>query len=691
METDFNALTALLQERFGFEKFRDGQYEAISTLMRDKRLLSIQPTGFGKSLLYQLPSLLLPGLTVVISPLLALMRDQQNHLAHRFGIPAASLNSDQSDEENEAMRAQLRQGKVKVLFVAPEQLDHVDRFEFLLGLSISMVVVDEAHCISTWGHDFRPSYRQIINFVQALQKKNASLHILGLTATANSKTEEDIRTQLSGETPLVVLRDSMDRPNIALSMYKASNMAEKLSLCLELVRKLNGSGLIYCATRDHTTLVADFLREEGVDAIAYHAGLPPEEKRRLQNAFVEDKHRLLAATNALGMGIDKPNIRFIIHFDIPGSITAYYQEVGRCGRDGEHAEGILLYNPADKRVQQHFIESAHPEKKEFTQLLEVLQKEETPLRLMDLKRLSGLHPTKVIVLIAELVQQGYVKKESVGGAQVYRYIHKDGALDLSRYEIQNGVRKNELTSMLQYAEQHGACRMEVLRKALGDSETKECGHCCLCDKEKIRITEDPATVSRTQNWLGKRVAAIPESKLLKLNEGVALLNGELHSPMFVSFMKKRALTSFEDIGLCPELRQLFEEELKKIAASIAISAVLPIPSRTWGARNVLAELAASIIGAEVKLDLLQWKTIPDNRQGELKNNDQRKYNVANKMSAKAGLSSSDTIILFDDYIGSGATMQEAARALRRNARFSGRIIPFTIAQVRWKLGKVGMI
>ena len=344
-------LLTLLRQRFGLEEFRQGQLEAIGHLFKDRRVLCIQPTGFGKSLLYQLPSLLLPGMTIVISPLLALMRDQLDHLNTRYGIPSASLNSDQTEEENAAVRLQVKNQEIKILFVAPEQLDHLDRFEFLLKLPVSLLVVDEAHCISTWGHDFRPSYRQIIHYMRALQKVNPEVRVLGLTATANHETEKDITRQLE---PQKVLRESMQRPNIALSVFQVASLQNKLSACLQLINQLQGCGIIYCATRENTMVVADFLKDQGVRAMAYHAGLPGEEKRLLQTAYTEDRFKVCIATNALGMGIDKPNIRFIIHFDFPGSITAYYQEVGRAGRDGKPAQGILLYDIADYRIQTFY-------------------------------------------------------------------------------------------------------------------------------------------------------------------------------------------------------------------------------------------------------------------------------------------------------------------------------------------------
>ncbi len=300
METNKQQLTAALKETFGFPEFRPGQYEAITTLLNHGRVLSIKPTGYGKSLLYQLPAILLDGITIVISPLLALMRDQLLHLNERFNIPAASLNSDQTNEENFLAMQAARQGEIRILFVAPEQLDNIDRFEFLLNLSVSLIVVDEAHCISTWGHDFRPSYRQIIKMVRALEQKNLQVKVLGLTATANQLTENDIKQQLSTDSQSIeVLRTNMDRPNISLAAYKCIGLAQKLSAMQQLVNGLNGCGIIYCATRENTVLVADYLKEKGLHAAAYHAGFSADVKRQLQQDFINNKYQLIFVNSHL--------------------------------------------------------------------------------------------------------------------------------------------------------------------------------------------------------------------------------------------------------------------------------------------------------------------------------------------------------------------------------------------------------
>ncbi|MCE5319193.1 MAG: RecQ family ATP-dependent DNA helicase [Parachlamydia sp.] len=693
MITSEQNLVATLRQKFGFERFRPGQLEAIQRLLSQGSLLCIHPTGFGKSLLYQLPATLLEGMTLVISPLLALMRDQEKHLNNRFGIAAAAINSDQSEEENEAVRNAVSHGQVRILFVAPEQLDHVDRFEYLLQLPVSMVVVDEAHCISTWGHDFRPSYRQIIRFIQSLQARNAHLKILGLTATADSRTEKDIKDQLSlGDRTLDVLRETMDRPNISLSVFEVQTPELKLIAVEQLIHQLEGAGLIYCATRENTELVADYLKTMGINAVAYHAGMEPEEKRKLQNEFLEDHYKVLVATNALGMGIDKPNLRFIIHFDIPGSITAYYQEVGRCGRDGLKSYGILIYDPMDKKIQKHFIDSAQPLPEDFNTVFEAVKNSQEPPNLITIKRLTGLHPTRVTVVVAELIEQGFLKKYSLKRTQVYACNGMVCQPDLSRYTVQYAVKTRELDKMLHYAEQQSSCRMEILRQALGDSDTRQCGHCSQCQKSPFTLTVDAQKNAAVASWLGQQGVAITESKTLRISEGKALLDGKLRSPAFIYFMKQRASSSTVEEALPGELLGLLKDHLEKLSAQQPIAAIIPIPSRTWGARNAIADMIGQYLQVPVFLDLLQWDKSPEHRQGELLNNDQRHHNVHQHMtiSAKPKLNQG-CILLLDDYVGSGNTLKEAARVLRKDLHLAGAIIPLTLAAVKWRLGSAGMI
>jgi ATP-dependent DNA helicase RecQ len=675
-------LHRLLQEKFGMPAFRPGQLEAMQALLEQNRLLCIQPTGYGKSLLYQLPSCVLGGITLVVSPLLALMRDQIDQLTHRFQIAAGSINSDQTEEENAQMRKKILAGEIQILFTSPEQLDHIDRFQFFLDLPIKLLVIDEAHCISTWGHDFRPSYRCILQFSQALKEAIPDLKILGLTATADERVEKDIAGQLSSEKePIHIWREKMDRPNIHLSVLPVEGIASKLALCQTLLSHLSGNGLIYCATRENTELVAEYLQKQGLPIIAYPAGLESEEKRKIQTGFSQNAYRVIAATTALGMGIDKKDLRFIIHFDIPGSITAYYQEVGRAGRDGLNAEGILLYDKADKKIQDYFIDSALPAEEDFQAVLEIVNSAAEPPHLTSIKRLTGLHPTRVTIVLAELLEQQFLKKTSVKGTQVYQIDRQEQSLDLSRYTTQHQVKSEELDKIISYAEQTTQCRMALLRHALGDFSATPCGRCDVCVQQTPLATVDAGAAL---HWLSIRPVPIAAARTHRVSAGFSLFDGKLRTPAFSRFMRERAAR--EDVD--PEILSLLLQQIASL--SLSIGAIVPIPSKTWKAQIPFAKALSEALNVPLLSDLLTWQTAPEKRQGELLNNDQRHHNVHEKMQAHCPAHMpSGALILFDDYTGSGATIKEAARSLRK--ALDHPLVPVTIAAVKWRLGKPGFI
>lgn len=689
-----NTLQKVLTERFGFNTFRPGQAAAITALLEHKSLLCIQPTGYGKSLLYQLPAVLLDGLTVVISPLLALMRDQIQQLHTRFNITAASINSDQTQEENDRARRSASAHAIKILFVAPEQLDRIDRFNFLVQLPVSLVVVDEAHCISTWGHDFRPGYRQIIHFIHALRTAQPEVCVLGLTATANDKTATDIKEQLSdNEHPVQVQRESMDRPNIRLSVIRADGLAHKLYWLAKLITEIEGCGLIYCATRENTVLVADYLQQQRITGAAYHAGFPASTKQRIQQDFLKNTYKVISATNALGMGIDKPDLRFVIHFDIPSSITAYYQEVGRAGRDGLPARGILLFDPSDKKIQDYFIDSAQPSPTDFAMLLQAVEQAKTAPGLIEMKRLSGLHPTRATVVVAELIEQGYLVKSFVNGRQVYNRTPKSAPPDLTRYRVQYEVRQQELAAILRYAEPNKMCLMQRLRQALGDPTNARCCHCDACANQFTPVLPHPAEIKSIDQWLQQRLVVIDVMKTYKTEPGVSVLDSKLRSPLFIHFMKQRTAPLVNaEWPLDMELLPLIKKYLLRLAQQYRFSSLVVIPSRTWTARAVLANWIAKQLSIPLLLDYLCWRELPPARQGELLNNDQRRYNVDRHMTfAKGRHLPVGAVLVLDDYTGSGSTLSEAARVLRKEAGFNGHLVPFTVAQIKWRLGKAGMI
>jgi ATP-dependent DNA helicase RecQ len=698
-------LDRVLRERFGFSRFRPGQREALELLLERRRLLCIQPTGHGKSLLYQLPALLLEGMTVVISPLLALMRDQIAQLGERFGIAAASINSDQLEHENAEAVEAARAGRLRILFVAPERLDSLADFEFLLALDVALLVVDEAHCISTWGHDFRPAYRRIVDAVAAFSDRRPDLRVLALTATANARTEADIVALLSGTSALEfeVQRQGMDRPNLALERCAVQGLPAKLATLALVVRRelaalrasaAGGSGILYCATRDQTELVAGFLRELDIDIAAYHAGLEPDQKRSLQLAFTRGELPLVAATNALGMGIDKSDIRFIVHVDIPGSITAYYQEVGRAGRDGEAARGILLFDAQDREIQDHFIRSAQPTPEDFALVRRVVAEagEAGPLKLGELKSRAGLHPTRLTVVLAELIEQGFVRKQLVKRAQVYVAVERDDRPSLLRYERQLDVRTRELEAMLAYGRGEHDCAMATLRRALGDDAAARCGRCDRCMGAPPLADEDFAGLAaRASAWLETRPLVLAATRYPKLSDGLALLDGPQRGPSFARFMRGRTSAS----ELEPRLYELLALALERLRAEHEFGGVVMLPSRTWAQRELVGRWLAERLGVPLLLELVAYRDVEPGpaRQGTLVNNDQRKDNVRDafvlgpqRRSVPRG-----ALLLVDDYVGSSATLREVGQLLRKVAKLDNALVPFAIARVRWKLGSAGMI
>ena len=341
-----------LKKYFGYTKFRPYQEEIITAVLSHKDVLVLMPTGGGKSLCYQIPALMLDGVTLVVSPLISLMKDQVDSLVAN-GVPAAALNSMNDDAENLKVRMACLKGQIKLLYISPERL--LQEIPYLLkDLSISLIAVDEAHCISQWGHDFRPEYIRLGELRMAFPK----VPIIALTATADKLTREDIQKQLRLRNPEVFV-SSFDRPNLSLTVKRGYQKKEKDRAILAfLARHSDDCGIIYCLSKKTTENVAAMLVEHQIVAAPYHAGLSPEERERTQNDFLHDRIQVVCATVAFGMGIDKSNVRFVIHYNMPKSIESFYQEIGRAGRDGLPSETVLFYNLSDIVQLNRFIEES---------------------------------------------------------------------------------------------------------------------------------------------------------------------------------------------------------------------------------------------------------------------------------------------------------------------------------------------
>ncbi len=356
----------VLRQTFGYESFRPHQDEIVSAALSGRDVLAVMPTSAGKSICYQVPALVLArqtgGLTVVVSPLISLMKDQVGSL-HQYGVAASCLNSTLSPSEQADVLHGVASGAVALLYVAPERLDDPRFLEVAAARGVALLAVDEAHCISQWGNDFRPSYQRIIGFIDALP---AQPPVMALTATATRAVREDIRASLGLADPFTVVA-SFDRPNLSFFVSRVHGGAEKNRELLAFVQKRPGrSGIVYCARRKDVEAVCDLLREAGIAATRYHAGLSAEERRRNQDDFLFDRAGVMVATNAFGMGIDKSNVSYVVHYSMPSCLENYYQEAGRAGRDGTPAECLLFYSPGDVHTQEFLLSKSGEGREDLT-------------------------------------------------------------------------------------------------------------------------------------------------------------------------------------------------------------------------------------------------------------------------------------------------------------------------------------
>jgi ATP-dependent DNA helicase RecQ len=364
---DLAAAQRALRTTFGFEAFRPGQSEIVAAILDRRDVLAVMPTGSGKSLCYQLPALIRDGLTIVVSPLIALMRNQVAQL-HGYGIAAAALNSANDPAGNRAVLDGITGGALRLLYVAPERLVRKDTLDLLKRANVTLLAVDEAHCISQWGHDFRPEYAAL----GAVQAELSNVQTVAFTATADAATRSDILAKLFPRPPAVFVH-GFDRPNLRLAM--AAKAGGRKQIADFIAARRGQSGIVYCSSRRKTEELAEFFRQSGVNALPYHAGMDAAVRSRNQDAFLQDDGVVVVATVAFGMGIDKPDVRFVLHADMPANIESYYQEIGRAGRDGLPADTLTLYGMGDirlRRLQIDDSDAAEPQKRVDRQRLNAL-------------------------------------------------------------------------------------------------------------------------------------------------------------------------------------------------------------------------------------------------------------------------------------------------------------------------------
>jgi ATP-dependent DNA helicase RecQ len=492
------AVRRSLRETFGISKLREGQQEVISRVLKGEDTLAIMPTGAGKSLCYQLPALHLDGTTLVVSPLISLMKDQAEKL-EEAGVAAEQLNSALPRREQGASMERIAEAESEIVFATPERLSDPEFLAAMAAQRIALLVVDEAHCISQWGHDFRPAYLEIGAAAQAL----GNPPVLALTATATSDVVEDIRRKL-GREQMHVVNTGIYRSNLRLQVVQVTNEAEKLDRLLQALRKAqsNGpcSGIVYTATVKACTELYEHLVAAGESVAMYHGRLTASERHANQDRFMSGEVRVMIATNAFGMGIDKPDIRFVLHWQMPGSPEAYYQEAGRAGRDGEMADCALVFYRKDRQVQQFFLARRYPTVDELREVAMLLERSPEGLAMKDIDERLPSIPRNRIAVALNLLRDG-----GVANSDRNRMWHRraDRAADrtvldrLAKAYEDKSERDHEALERMVFYAQTGFCRWRVLLEYFDEPLPFEqrCGHCDNC----LRPPVQPSVPAQAQS------------------------------------------------------------------------------------------------------------------------------------------------------------------------------------------------
>ena len=566
---------ASLRQHFGFDDFREGQREVIGSILEGKDAVVVMPTGSGKSLCYQLPAMILDGVTLVVSPLIALMKDQVDALQAR-GLPATFINSSISEPEQRARIDALRRREHKLVYIAPERF-RSSRFNAALQqIPISLFAVDEAHCISTWGHDFRPDYMRLRNVIKSLNK----VQTLALTATATPYVRSDIIQQLGLDRPQTFV-SGFDRPNLSIEVVHTQREREKIATIRKLARQSPGSGIIYASTRKAVEQVGAKLKALDLKVSEYHAGMSDALRVRAQDDFMNGRTQMIVATNAFGMGIDKPDIRFVVHYQMPGSIEAYYQEIGRAGRDGLPSTCVLLFNYADKNTHDFFIEGSYPDISVIKQVYDSLAA--TELRKIELstqeiaRRAGETNEMAVQSALYVLERAGHIQRTAPAlnrggrGAQQGRsIIMLDSApatklrIDPTEVSRRGELERRKLRAMIDFCYTDRCYRAHILNY-FGDRKSERlCGTCGNC-KPATSPVEMPA---------GERGDSSPRAltadELLRVRKILACakrMNGRFGKKLLISTLRgsaaKQVLTAkLNELSTYGLLKDMAQDELE---------------------------------------------------------------------------------------------------------------------------------
>jgi ATP-dependent DNA helicase RecQ len=656
----------LLKERFKFDYFYDQQWETINKVLQGDRVLLIEKTGFGKSLCFQFPATIFEGMTVVFSPLIALMRDQVKKLKD-LGITARCINCEQTHLENTNILEDAKQRGIKILYIVPERQESEQWLEAVRQMKLSMVVVDEAHCISVWGHDFRPTYRRIINLVRLMPQGTP---ILATTATATKRVEIDIAEQIAGN--ITILRGNLLRDNFRLFVIRVNSEDEKLIWLGQNLEKLSGSGILYTGTRVNTEIYARWLECLKIPVMAYNAGLDADSRVAIESGLMENRWKCVISTNALGMGIDKPDIRFIIHTQIPQSPIHYYQEIGRAGRDGKPAQIILFYALKDRELPEVFIEGGRPSIYKYEKVIRAIKTELLGER--EILRRTNFKQTQIRVIKADLIEQGIAREVLNGKSKMLEYIPGAPLLNVQAFEQLRNAKKLELYQMIRYVETDQS-RMKFLCEFLGDQSDHKYDNCDNTGLEK-------KTLIRSPEWMAK-VKEFHENYFPELNleqAGSKLVNGVAASHYGVSNVGSTLhRCKYEHGGDFPDfLVSLCLKAFRKKFGQEQFDLVVYIPPTVSGdlVKN-FAEKMARILKFPISHELKKIR--PTQEQKVFENFILKAENVKNVFTfIHPELVVGKKVLLIDDICDSGMTIKEIGRFLTRLGAI--KILPVVIAK-----------
>lgn len=641
-----------LQILFGFRQFHDLQWQVIENLLAGRRVLFIEKTGFGKSLCFQFPATQLDGVTIVFSPLIALMRDQVRSMQDK-GIRAAAIHYNQEDTENAAIISKAQNNQLDILYIAPERMENATWITAARHMKIAMVVIDEAHCISIWGQSFRPNYRRIVNLVRLLPK---NFPVLATTATATPRVQEDIIEQVG--TDLIPIRGQLMRSNIRLFMVHVESEDEKFYWLAEYLPKLKKTGIVYTGTQANTDIFSNWLQFLKFNSAAYSGRLDAESRMRVESDFINNRYDCVVSTNALGMGIDKPDIRFIIHTQVPQSPIHYYQEIGRAGRDGQEAFAILLYNPnEDAELPRAFIDRSKPAVAKYEKVIAVTKK--SLLGRNEIIIATNLKQTQVSVILADLIDQKIINEQLSGKSKKYFFNPDAPALDLSAFESLRNVQSQELEKMLEYTD-ISTCRMQYLCNYLGDERQGACGVCDNDARQHMRVVATDAMRQQLQEF---RETFFPVLEVE--TQRSKIVNGVAASYYGVSNVGAAIRGSkYEGGGDFPDwLLRLTLKAFRKHYDHINFDLILYVPPTESGdvVKN-FAEKISRTLSIPISHKLI--KIAPTSPQKEFQSGISKKDNVHGKFAYQnPGEIAGKSILLIDDIFDSGYTIKEIGQYL----------------------------